>query len=128
MDEPAHARDRPSSLDASNNEASAAASPTEVSPSRAGPPVRVIELASWLLCPAAFVACCWTLLLAPEAFLRWLPRPKYAWLLAGPNSRADDASVLLALSKHPHRWHPAASGSCSTQHACPGNKTKRRHS
>ena len=103
MGEPARAQDRrspPVTVDGGDD---IAGSPTEASPGHAEHSTRWIELASWLLCPALFVAACWSLLLAPKSFCRWLPRPKYAWLLAGPHSRSDDASVLLTLSKSPHR-------------------------
>ncbi len=103
MGEPARTHDRRSPPATPDGEHDSAGSPTEDSPGRAEHPTRWIELAAWLLCPALFVAACWSLLLAPASFCRWLPRPKYAWLLAGPHSRGDDASLLLALIKSPHR-------------------------
>ena len=103
MDDSARTRDRHSSPAAVDSEAETTGSPTEDSPGRADRPTRWIELASWLLCPVLFVAGCWSLLLAPESFCRWLPRSRYAWLLAGPQSRTDDASVLHTLSKSAHR-------------------------
>ena len=68
------------------------------------PPVRALQTAAWLLCPALFVAVCWAVLLAPRAVARWLPRPRQSWLLGGVVGGGHAAlPPELSLSRSPYR-------------------------
>lgn len=65
---------------------------------------RALQLAAWLLCPALFVAACWSMLLAPRAVARWLPHPRQSWLLSGVQDGGPSAlPQVFSLAKSPYK-------------------------